>query len=1036
MPRSTERSGLSSQPSAEPAGAALDYPVVLGEAVAFDRDNTVLELFQAAARRTPNAPAVTFGSRTLSYRELDQRSNGLARSLAQRGFQRGEFLPLAVADGVELPLSMIAGMKLGTPFVPVDDDEPAERFAAMVDTLGAKAVLRAPSDTRSPCPVPVYTVDDELAPAIQHPPQGARRAALDELVYGFYTSGSTGTPKCALNLHAGLLNRFAYMTRRFGTHSGAVVLQNSKRHFDSSLWQLLWPLTIGNRVIIPQRANILDLASTIGIIETHRVTMTDFVPSVFNALVELLRARPELRVRLSSLRRLLIGGEEISVPAVAEFRAMLPDVSIVNTYGPTEAAIGSIFHEVTDSDTDTIPIGLPIDNTYAVIVDEHLCAVSPGEVGEICIGGECLGAGYLNDPGKTATAFVDNPFARIPGRLLYRTGDRGYLRADGLLQFVGRLDNQVKINGLRIELSEVERALLRHDGVRDAKVIVHGDGAAKMMAGFLTATGEELDAEQVRAQAEHLLPKQMVPPRLFVLDRIPLTPNGKADRRALMRIAAQRLAVTGGDSRGEAESAVLAVWRELLPLADADTDTNFFELGGDSLGAQRLAVALTERARRTVTVREIFERPTLGGQAGLLTADDERQGSPPTDAILWQDAGYVHQEVSAAPARRGRPRRLLLTGATGFVGVHLLAELLRNDVASVHCLVRAADHAAATERLTAALRGYRLWDAASASRIFVLPGDLAAPRLGLHAPEFAELAEQVDAVVHCGATVNLLRDYRALRAANVLGTAEILRLATTGTIKPVHHISTIGAYPPSTVDIVPEGPVPTDVAPAGGYAQSKWAAERLLSQAAQHGLPVSVHRLAEAMPHTVTGVPNPDALPELLARACLRTGTWFSSPALTDYTPVDLVSGAIVAAVLGEQYGYFHPVRPDSVPLDVVLQAFAADFSLTQVGYLDFYRTLRTMLDGGPADVALSGLLAVLPEPVGDDEQAAVTAFAELFAENMSRVHRSNAQRLAESAGQAWPVSLTDSLRRYVAFHRGVETPARTPIGERAVTIR
>ncbi|MFK4066953.1 amino acid adenylation domain-containing protein [Streptomyces sp. NPDC029674] len=1002
-------------------------------------DRTVLQLFEARAAETPQAPAVTHGPLTLSYRELDERANAVARQLREHGVGRGDFVPLVVDGGAELPLAMIAAMKLAAPFVPVDDSGPADRLDRMIRTLDAKVVLTSEGAAhRLPPGIPVLPVRP-AHPASGTTPPAAPPATLDDIVYGFYTSGSTGLPKCTLNVHRGLLNRFAYMSRRLSGRADEVVLQNSRHQFDSSLWQLLWPLTTGSQVVIPERSGILDLAATVDVIHRHAVTTTDFVPSIFNTLVELLTTEPGLIHRLGSLRRLLIGGEEMTADAVRTFRSYLPDVSIINTYGPTEASIGSVFHTVSDTDRDPMPIGRPIDNTYAVIVNDRSEPVENGETGEIWIGGECLGLGYVKDPRKTASVFVPNPFPEIPGDRLYRTGDLGYRRPDGLLQFVGRLDHQVKIGGVRIELSEVEAGLLRHPQVREAKVIVHEEGGSRALVAFVTVRSAELGSAALREHAAASLPPALTPRRFVVLDALPLTPNGKADRKALQQLAAHRPgAVEPGADAVEVQ--VRTAWLGFLPVGRVEPGADFFDLGGDSLGAQRLAVALSERFRTRVSVRDVYERPTVAQQVALLTGRDTRQPSSEggagdaaarelrelldADTVLPEDITPSRAATATAP-----PRNVLLTGATGFVGGQLLHDLLVHTQADVHCLVRADDAEGARQRIVANLREYRLWDETHADRIKGVPGDLRLPRLGLGAGEFAALAERADTVIHNGAMINLARGYHAHRGANVHGTVEILRFATAHRDKHLHFVSTLGVFPTGGHDgtgFIPEGPVPGDAVPGDGYSQSKWVAERLLTQAAVRGLPVTVHRFGEVTPHSVTGVPSRWGLHDLLVKACLRTGMWFSSPIVTDYTPVDRVSALVVAAVRKGERGWLHEVQPHAVGFDALMAVFQEAFGLTQVPYPVFWEQVRRRSAQSPDDRDLVRALALLPSPAGDepdtgDGDARVKeSLAELFRQDPAAVGRERAERLAAGAGLSWPPVGDAVFRRYAAFYQSI----------------
>ncbi|MFJ3928576.1 amino acid adenylation domain-containing protein [Streptomyces sp. NPDC090022] len=1052
-------------------GISVDYP----------KDRTVLQLFEDRAAARPDAPAVTHGATTLTYGQLDRRANTLAARLLELGTERGEFVPLAVQGGLELPLTMIAAMKIGAPFVPIDDAGPADRVRAMLDTLDARLAVRSAEAPDLPG-YRVLRVDPTALPETAQAPDRAP-AGLADPVYGFYTSGSTGLPKCTVNIHGGLLNRFQYMSAALSDRADEVVLQNSRHQFDSSLWQLLWPLTTGSRVVIPERSGILDLTATIEVIERHGVTTTDFVPSIFNTLVELLRTRPELVASLRSLRRLLIGGEEMTADAVHSFRALLPHVTIVNTYGPTEASIGSVFHIVTDEDRDPIPIGRPIHNTYAVIVDERMRPVEVGETGEICIGGTCLGLGYLGDRAKTDAAFVPNPFPQIPGERLYRTGDLGHHRPDGLLQFAGRRDHQVKIGGIRVELSEVEAGLLRHPSVREAKVIAHGPTAARTLLAYVTLRAPLTPAE-LRDHARSVLPAALVPRRFTVLDAMPLTPNGKADRKALARLAEGASGAVpppapatlpgpgtgtafGQDTPGaqtpDADRAtpahpapaappapvppptaahalglVHAAWLGILPVPYAAPDDDFFDLGGDSLAAQRLAVALSARTGVRVSVREVFEHPTLAGQAGLLTGSPATAPAPapavptqefrtartaPTetrDTAPDQPDDRLPADITAAAPPAGPDlRHVLLTGATGFIGAQLLHDLLAGTDATVHCLVRAADAGTAFARVIDNLRAYRLWDPARAHRIKAVPGDLAQPLLGLTPARFGELARELDAVLHNGATVNLARGYRAHHAANVAGTVEILRLATTHRLKDVHFISTLGVLA-ATAATGEEGPVPAAPVPADGYSRSKWVAERLLEQAADRGVHVTIHRFGEVMPHSRTGVPSRTGLFDLLVKACVRTGQWFASPIATDYTPVDTVSALVVAALTRRARGWFHGIQPRGVTLDELMAVFQEEFGLRQVDYAAFWEAVQEAAATDTAPEDLVRVLAVLPAPDPQDETRVKEALAGLFRLDPATVARARTERLAEIAGIPWPEPGPELFRGGTTHYRAL----------------
>jgi amino acid adenylation domain-containing protein/thioester reductase-like protein len=1012
---------------------ALRHKVLVefsGRRVPYPTDRTTIHLIEDEARSAPDRPALLWDDVALSYGECDRLAGAWAAVLRDRGVQRGTFVPVVTGGGPGLAIAILAAMKLGAPFVPIDDGWPEQRIQDGVAALHPKLVICTGQAAPALLPsVPVLHIDGTNPPARPHHVVHAI-PTVDDLIYGFFTSGSTGTPKCALNHHLGLLNRFLTMTRRFGSGDD-VVLQNSRHVFDSSIWQLLWPLTKGSCVVLPRRDGILDLTRTIDEIARHRVTMTDFVPSVFNTLVRLIVADPSLVSQLSSLRHLLIGGEEMNPRAVRLFRTLLPGVIITNTYGPTEASIGSIFHAVSNADAESIPIGKAIDNTYAVLLDDDGELVAPGEQGEIYLGGDCVGTGYLGDPRMTAAAFVPNAFPEIPGSRLYRTGDFAWHRDDGLLMFAGRRDNQVKLGGVRIELLEVENAIATHPCVAEAKAVVCGEGDRRALV-CCVVLQRPLTPEALAEHAESVLPADWLPRSFYQLERMPLTPNGKLDRRELARLAASPASPC--EARHEAtlsetEQTIAELWRETLDDAGGDLgpEADFYAAGGTSLSLQLLAVRLRRTFAVRIPLRELADATTIREQAALVGCGARAVDRSASDARMFDDIARA-ATISAAPHPKplGEPRDILLTGATGFVGLHLLAELLSRTAATVYCLVRADDVDQGRGRLAQALATLRRpYDP---SRVVVIAGDLSLPSFGLSDGSWTELAGVIDTVVHCGAQVNLLLGYTALRVPNTLGTAEILRLAVARRAKRLHHISTVGVFGPSctedTFSLQHEEDGLPDNLPDGGYGRSKWAAEKILLDARERGIPSTVYRLGEVMPHSRSGRGNPHSLLHRLLRACLLLGLRVRTEAITDWTPVDRVAELLVAAVGADLTNEtLHPLCSCAVRLDSLLAEVAP---LRDVEYFTFHAAVKARAAHGSPE--LSALLSVLPEP----SMANGDALLQLFSDSSARFSTKRAVALANCYGLNWGPLSENAQLNYVrvltadAAGEGRETSAST----------
>lgn len=946
----------------------MPYRPLNGLARPYPDEQTTLDLIDQQVLAHPDATAVIYGDQQLSYQRFDRLANQLSANLLEQGARPGRLLPLLVSDGFELPLAIVATMKAGVPFVPMDPRWPTDRIAALLTTLETDLLVTGPRTpaTAAAAGLPIEVDSQRLDEALRRP--DVARPERPDLFYGFFTSGTTGLPKCTLNHHRGLLNRFTTMTRMFG--GGHIALQNSRSVFDSSLWQLLWPLTSGGTVVMPVREGLLDLEQTVRQIGRHGVTITDFVPSIFAVLTDLVHADAELARQASSLRRVLLGGEAINVAAVRRFHQVLPHVEFTNTYGPTEASIGSVFHTFREPPADgaEIPIGFPIDNTSVVIVDADLKPLGPGQIGELLIGGDCVGYGYLADPARTARSFIANPFPDVAGDRLYRTGDLAQYREDGLLYFVGRADDQLKLRGVRIEPTEVEDALTRLPGIREAKVFVDGElDRAQLIAAVVTdqpVTAELLDA------ARSALPPEFVPDRFVRLEHLPLSPNGKADRRALAAYVREAEARPVSEAEaGSVAARIERLWAEILPLAGQAPDSSFFDLGGTSLSAQRLALALRAEFQRPITVHDIASAPTVAGLSALLESDGGQSLNQVEQVLADQHLDSWSERRPPPPAH---PSHILLTGASGFIGIHLLESLLRETTATVSCLIRAEDGPAAQQLLSSRLRYYRLPDLLDDPRVRIEVGDLALPRLGLTEERFAALGASVDAIVHSGAQVNLVTPYSNLRPANVDSVRALIELARSGPAKVFHHLSTLSVLPGGTA-VDEDTCLVEENLPADGYSQSKWCAERLLTAAREQGLAVSVYRLGEVMPHTSTGVTSyTGSLTEMLLEGCRQLGMVTRTGAASDFSPVDSVAAFIARAVaevspsspLGNCY---HVVGPRDLRLDDVLDQLRVTAGLKEVSYDEFWQRIQEASRAEDAPGALRKLGLILPEQPEDE---------------------------------------------------------------------
>ncbi|WP_371360041.1 amino acid adenylation domain-containing protein [Pseudomonas sp. KT_2_4] len=576
-------------------------------------EDSVQRQIEAQVRRTPNAQALVFGAQTLSYTQLNARANRLAHRLIQAGVAPDVLVGVAMERSIEMVVALLAVLKAGGAYVPLDPDYPRERLAYMlqdsnVPLLLTQAHLLQALPVSAPSHCLVVEPDDHwLSEYADTDPDVAVDA--ENLAYVIYTSGSTGQPKGAGNRHCALTNRLLWMQQAYTLGAEDTVLQKTPFSFDVSVWEFFWPLMTGARLVVAAPGDHRDPSKLVELINRHQVTTLHFVPSMLHAFLQ-----DSQVASCQGLRRIICSGEALPVGVQQHVFAELPNTGLFNLYGPTEAAIDVTHWTCVDEHRDSVPIGRPISNLRTYVLDAQLQPVAVGVAGELYLGGVGLARSYHRRPSLTAERFVPCPFQ--PGTRLYRTGDRVRQRRDGVIEYIGRLDHQVKLRGLRIELGEIEARLLEHPLVRDASVQVH---EGKYLVGYVVLQDSTLAWRD--ALSTHLLahvPDYMVPAQWVLLDHMPLSPNGKLDRKALPAPDSNLHERHFVAARNTLEQTLVAIWREVLELEQVSVEDNFFELGGHSL----LVLMLKERIRKAVgvelSVSQLMLNPSVAGQAACL----------------------------------------------------------------------------------------------------------------------------------------------------------------------------------------------------------------------------------------------------------------------------------------------------------------------------------------------------------------------------------------------------------------------------------
>ena len=920
-------------------------------------------LFAEQALRTPDSVAVTFQGQEYTYSELDCRANLLANYLLGRGAGPEVLVGVCMDRSLDMLTALLAVLKSGAAYVPLDPGYPSGRIAMVLEDAQAPLLLTQQHLLSSlpPTQASVIAVDSEWSDIERcdcRSPQSAVKP--DNLAYVIFTSGSTGRPKGVQVLHRGLVNFLQSMTIRPRIAPQDVLAAVTTLSFDIAGLELFLPLVVGARIVIVDRATAIDGTALANELCSCRATVVQATPATWRLLIE-------SGWKGDSSLKLLCGGEALPGDLAEELLNRCGE--LWNMYGPTETTIWSTLFPVTAPFRTPLSIGRPIANTQVYILDGALEPVPSRVTGELYIGGEGVARGYLNREDMTADRFVPDPFGH-PGARVYRTGDLARFRSDGSIEFLGRADYQVKIRGFRIELGEIEEALSRHSGVLRAAVTTVENSGDKFLAAYLvlSESAPQNDAD-LRTFLKSRLPDYMIPAVFVRLDKMPLTPNGKVDRRALpaVSMATPESGVNFEPPRPGLEQSIAQVFERVLQASGVGRNDSFFDLGGHSLLIARTQILLRDELGFDMQVRTLFESPTVAGLAAAIEGNRRKPISVNFDAEAVLDPEIRPSWSVETP---DVPGRVLLTGASGFLGAYLLHELLERTEASVVCLVRARSSAEAIGRIHDSFRKYGLSGRYIDGRVNVIPGDLSKPLLGLDPVEFEGLAQNIDVIYHNGAEVNFFQPYENLKASNVLGTQEVLRLASRGRRKPIHYVSTVSVLEDRTSSrpIFYENETPGE-APlqAGGYPQSKWVAEKLLNIAKDRGFSVWIYRPGTITGDSRTGACNENDFLYRFLRGCAEMERFPEIDMKVDLLPVDYVSAAIISISLRpESAGHvFHLVSPDPVPMGQISEWMGSfGFAATRTPYSQWRERLNELT--GNSDHPLAPLTTFFP-PAADD---------------------------------------------------------------------
>ena len=831
------------------------------------------ELFTQQVIKTPDAIAVKFGNQQLTYTQLNQKANQLANYLQNCGVTSEVLVGLYLERSLDILIAILAILKAGGAYLPLDPKYPQTRLTDILNDSQVSIILtqeKLLTSLSSPLPrgetplTPyqgkIILLDTDLTIISQQNIETPISAIKpDNLAYVIYTSGSTGKPKGVMITHQNIVNHATSIIDKYQINSHDRILQFTTFIFDVAAEEIFPAWLSGATLIICPQEMVTNLIEFSQFLAQESLTVVNLpTPYWQEWVLEIDRKVSQIP---DSLRLVITGSDQVLPEKLALWQKLVTEkrqnIQWINAYGLTETTITSTVYQLPVNyqlnTTHSVPIGRPIANTEIYILDQNLQPVPIGIPGELHIGGAGLARGYLNRKQLTNEKFISNPISSSKSSRLYKTGDLARYLPDGNIEFLGRIDYQVKIRGFRIELGEIEAVLAQHPLVKSSAVIVREiQPGNKQLVAYVVTEDHSNIQQDLRSFLKQNLPDYMLPAFFVRLAELPLTPTGKINRRALSALMLElNHEIDYILPRNPLEQKLAEIWCQVLGLEKVSVEENFFNLGGHSLATIQIISRIRETLKIDLPLQYLFTEPTIAGLTKIIN-----QLLQTADHITPIDDFYVDAILDSSIKPQNLPQQstnqlqhIFLTGATGFLGVHLLHELLEKTSANIHCLVRAENVSEARNKLKNKLSFYQLWNEQDSQRIIPIIGNLEKNLLGLSEKEFQDLASQIDMIYHSGASVNLIYPYSVLKPANVLGTQEILRLASQIKIKPVHFVSTTSVFCPENY---PENEVLLESDPldyyqglVGGYPQSKWVAEKLVMQARERGLPVTIYRQLE-----------------------------------------------------------------------------------------------------------------------------------------------------------------------------------------------
>lgn len=886
----------------------------------YPRYQTVQELFEEQVEKTPDKIALVFEQSNLTYQELNQKANQLAHYLKSLGVKREDIVSILLDKSLESIISILAVLKAGAAYLPIDINYPKERIDYMIRDSKSNILLTTNqyiNKANSTVQIVNISLDNQNIYEKNYETNNPiNENKSRDLAYIMYTSGSTGNPKGTMIEHRSII-RLVKNTNFICFEKEERILQTGSIVFDACTFEIWGALLNGFELHVMKKETLLDSSYLQDYLISHKITILWLTAPLLNQLCE---DNPHM---FNSVRVLLTGGDVLSPKHINMIRSANPHLTIINGYGPTENTTFSTSFTIDKKYETNIPIGKPIANSTCYVVDKNLSLLPVGFAGELLVGGDGLARGYLNNPILTQQKFVKNPFK---SGMVYKTGDLVRFLPDGNIEFLGRIDNQVKIRGFRVELSEINHKLSSYPGIKECATVIQMIRQEKTICSYFVSE-QKIDLHTLQLFLKKSLPSYMIPSYFMQLEKLPINTNGKIDKNALpttFKTNEQKRNLT--KPQNKTQELLLKVFQKILNREDISIEDDFFDLGGDSLAAMRLQVEAISQGLN-ISYSDIFKHPSIIDLASSLTSQEKTNHENSLADYHKYDTILEKNKVSENIQLDYHPLgNVLLTGFTGFLGAHVLDSFLKNESGDIYCLIRAKNQMSAMDRLVNVLHFYfeEKYDKYIGNRIKLVEGDITSDYLGLSPEEYILLGNKIQTVIHCAALVKHYGQVEEFQKVNVIGTQNIIAFCKQFQ-KLLMHVSTISV---SGNVLAEESHVDNNFTEdkyydetnfyigqniENLYVKSKFDAEYLVLEAISQGLKAYILRMGNLTSRFTEGKFQQNHYENAFVnrfKSMLQIGCMpdYLLSGYAEFTPIDFCGDAIIALAshYNKNYSVFH----------------------------------------------------------------------------------------------------------------------------------